>query len=99
MFPTEKIYVRLAENMMKERGNDQKLKRAQAYLDKELDLLREIHKIEDLNEEDESKSLYLAMHYQFRGKLTARKLDNQLSVEITRRPKGCISGKTRASPH
>jgi hypothetical protein len=32
-------------------------------MDRDIELLREIHEIEDVAEEDNSKSLYLAMHY------------------------------------
>jgi len=34
--------MRLADNMMKERANQQKLRKAQAYLAKDLELLKEI---------------------------------------------------------
>ena len=44
-YPTEKIYFRLAENMMKERANEEKLRRAHAYMDLDIKLLREIHEI------------------------------------------------------
>ncbi len=84
--------------MMKERANDQKLKRAQAYLDRDLELLREIHEIEDLKEEDETKSLYLAMHYQFRGKLAARKLEKELSVEMYKKSEGMYLRENKGKP-
>ena len=67
-------------------------------MDKELDLLREIHEIEDLKEEDESKSLYLAMHYQFRGKLAARKLDKELSVEMYKKAEGMYLRQNQGKP-
>ena len=98
MFPTEKIYIRLAENMMKERANEQKLRKAQAYLDKDLELLREIHEIEDPAEEDDSKSLYLAMHYQFRGKLAARKLEKDLAVEMYKKSEGLYLRESKGKP-
>ena len=37
--------MRLADNMMKERANQQKLRKAQAYLAKDLEILKEIHEI------------------------------------------------------
>jgi hypothetical protein len=66
-FATEKICLRLAENMMKERGNEEKFQRAHGYMDIDIKLLREIHEIQDESEEETSKSLYLAKHYQLKG--------------------------------
>jgi hypothetical protein len=40
-----------------------------------LDQLKEILEIKTEEELKETNSLYLAMHYQFRGKLAARYLD------------------------
>jgi len=70
-----KIYFRMAENMMRERGNEQTLKRAQAFLAKNLDLLKDILEVDDEEELENSSSLYIALHFQFKGKLMARLLD------------------------
>ena len=43
----EKIYFRLADNMMKERCNEQKLRKATAYLERDHEMLMEILEIGD----------------------------------------------------
>ena len=85
-FTTEKIYFRLADNMMKERCNDGKLRRAAAYLQRDHDMLMEILELGNDQEELECPSLFLAMHYQFKGKLAARHIDKE----------GCISNYKRS---
>lgn len=97
-FPTEKIYFRLAENMMKERANEQKLRRAHAYMERDIELLREIHEIEDPAEEETSKSLYLAMHYQFRGKLFARSLEKEAALEMYKKSEGIYLRANNGKP-
>lgn len=62
-FYTEKIYMRLGDNMMKERANQQKLKKAQAYMSKDFELLKEILELKSDDEVEQSNSLYAAMHY------------------------------------
>ena len=62
---------------MKERCNDDKLKRALAYLDKDLEILKEILEIGEGEDPADNNSLYMAMHYQFRAKLAARHLDKE----------------------
>jgi hypothetical protein len=62
-FQIEKIYFRLADNMMKERCNDLKLRKAAAYLQRDLEMLKEILEIEIDEEVPNSSSLYIAMHY------------------------------------
>lgn len=37
-----KIFIKLADNMMKERCNDQKLKKAAGYLSKNMEMLKEV---------------------------------------------------------
>lgn len=51
-------------------------------MDRDIELLREIHEIQDPSEEDTTTSLYLAMHYQFRGKLFARSLEKEAALEM-----------------
>jgi hypothetical protein len=46
-FSTQKICLRLAENVMKERGNEEKLQRAHGYMEMDIKLLREIHELQD----------------------------------------------------
>jgi hypothetical protein len=55
--------MRLGDNMMKERANQQKLKRAQAYLAKDLELLKEILEVKSEEEMEQSNSLFASMHY------------------------------------
>ena len=74
-FSVEKIYFRLADNMMKERCNDSKLRKAAGYLQRDHEMLMTILEIESDEQEKESNSLFLAMHYQFKGKLAARHID------------------------
>lgn len=84
-FSVEKIFFRLADNMMKERCNEQKLRRAEAYLQKDREMIYEILEMGSEEEEGESTSLYLAMHYQFRGKLSARHLAKEECLANYRR--------------
>jgi hypothetical protein len=54
------------------------LRKATAYLERDHEMLMEILEIgENQEEEQNSKSLYLAMHYQFKAKLAARYLDKE----------------------
>lgn len=81
-FCVEKIYFRLADNMMKERCNDVKLRKAAAYLQRDEEMLCEILEEPDPEKaRDTCGSLYLAMHYQYRGKLAARYLDKGACLE------------------
>ncbi len=68
----------MADNMMRERGNVPLLKRASAFLAKAFEILKEILQIENDEELETSDSLYLALYWQFMGKLAARQLDSQL---------------------
>jgi tetratricopeptide (TPR) repeat protein len=85
-FCIEKIFFRLADNMLKERCNDAKLRKAGAYLQRDHEMLLDILEIESEEEELQSKSLFLAMHYQFKGKLSARHIDKE----------GCIANYKRS---
>lgn len=58
-----KTYLRMADNMMRERGNQPLLKRASAFLAKNMEILKEILEIENDDELDTSNSLYLALYW------------------------------------
>ena len=66
--------------MLKERCNDAKLKKAGAYLQRDFEMLCEILEISSEEEAKNHTSLYLAMHYQFKGKLYSRHLDQEACV-------------------
>ena len=63
---------------MKERGNEVKLRKASAFMQRDYEMLLEILEIE---EGEESDNLYMAMHYQFMGKLHARYLDKEAAIK------------------
>lgn len=61
--------------MLKERCNEAKLRKATGYLQRDHEMLMTILELSNEEEEKECSSLFLAMHYQFKGKLCARYID------------------------
>ncbi|CDW87624.1 UNKNOWN [Stylonychia lemnae] len=79
-FRVAKVYVRLADNLMRDRGNPQQLKKAEIYLQKYLEIVKEIEEIQTDEEMEVTGSLYIALYYQFLGKYYARLLDKENSL-------------------
>ena len=63
---------------MNERANEPKLRKASAFLQKDYELLLQILELE---EGEETDNLYMAVHYQFMGKLNARQLDKDEALK------------------
>lgn len=62
-YGVSKVYFRMADNVMRERGNLEQLKRAGDLLQKDYDTLKIILDIESDEELETSSNLYLALHY------------------------------------
>eukprot|EP00347_Sterkiella_histriomuscorum_P008848 403343508 len=76
-----KIYFRMADNFMRERGNKPLLKKAEIYMARNLELMKEVFGLETDEEVEQSNSLFIAMHFQFMGKLHARYLNKEECIK------------------
>ena len=75
-FKTQKMYLRLAYNMMKERCNDHKLKRAARYMQMSEEILVQILEFSDLEGGSRfSSNIFLIKHYRMLCEMYSRNLD------------------------
>lgn len=58
-----KIYFRVADNYMRERGNDELMKKAEIAMIRNLEVIKECYEIEDEEELENSDLLYAGMYY------------------------------------